>query len=400
MRICASERKRCSLWLRPGEDMPVKKAPEIRCFQSPSRYLQGPNTFETLHETVAIFGTRAFAVIDYFFFDELSKKLESQFAEHGLEVTCTKFENEINQDNLDRINEKVSSLGYIPDFIIGIGGGKSCDMAKAVATDFNTRVIVMPTALSTDAPTSCHSVLYHDDGSHYLKQHRRNPDYVIVDTELAIKAPVITFISGLGDAMATYFEGVACYTNNDLTYAGGSKYCTTQAGRAIARLAYEVLMKYGRQAYEDAKAHRRTQAFEDVAEANTLLSGLGFENTRCAIAHGLQGIFNQLPAKPLLHGQQVGYALLVQLLVEIKGGVEGRKKDFAEIFEWSRDVGLPLCFADLGITEDADIYMRKMAHVGVEESYLVKNEPFEVTEEMVYSAICELEEYARDHAGK
>ena len=99
----------------------------------------------------------------------------------------------------------------------------------------------------------------------------------------------------------------------------------------------------------------------------------------------------------MLHGQQVGYSLLVQLLVEMNGGVEGRKTDFEEVFAWSKDVGLPLCFADLGIVEDRDQYIRKMANIAVNESYLVKNEPFEVTEEMIVEALYTLEEYALTH---
>ena len=372
-------------------------APAARCFQSPSRYLQGPGTMESLYETVMIFGSSAFAIIDTFFYNDLSEKLAAQFSQHGLTIHCSKYEGEMNQENLDRLNKAVQELDEPPTFIIGIGGGKACDMAKAVATDNRAKVIVVPTALSTDAPTSCHSVLYRENGSHYLKQHRRNPDYVIVDTKIAVNAPVSTFVSGLGDAMATYFEAMASYGNDDVCYAGGSRYRSTQAGRAIAELAYKTLMENGRQAYADAKAHRLTQAFEDAAEANTLLSGLGFENTRCSLAHGIQGSFNVLPSKPLLHGQVVGYCLLIQLLVEKAGGIPGRARDFEEIFAWSKDVGLPLCFADLGICEHTDHWIRVLVHTAYEESYLLKNEPFPVTEEMVYEAVNELEAYAASH---
>lgn len=45
----------------------------------------------------------------------------------------------------------------------------------------------------------------------------------------------------------------------------------------IARLCYDILMNSGLEAYESAKAHRISQAYEDVAEALTLLSGLGLK---------------------------------------------------------------------------------------------------------------------------
>jgi len=377
--------------------MPVTPAPEIRCFQSPNRYVQGPGTFNSLYETVAIFGDSAFAIIDTALYDEYEKKIAEQFSKQKMTISSAKFEGEVDQDTLDNLNAQVKALEKIPAFIIGMGGGKTCDIAKAVANDFNTKVIIMPTALSTDAPTSSHSVFYNKDGSHYIKRHRRNPDYVILDTNISILAPLTTFISGMGDAMATYWEAMASYANTDVCYAGGSKYCSTQTGRAIAELSYKTLIQNGRQAYMDAKQHVRSAAYEEIAEANTLLSGLGFENNRCSIAHGLQGVLHLLPAKPLLHGQGVGYSLLVQLLVEVAGGIPGRREVFEEIFAWSKDVGLPLCFADLGITEDRDKHIAETARIAIGASYLLKNEPFEVNEKMLRDAIFELEDYAARH---
>ena len=48
--------------------------------------------------------------------------------------------------------------------VIGVGGGKIFDTAKAVAYYVESPVIVCPTIAATDAPCSALTVVYTDDG--------------------------------------------------------------------------------------------------------------------------------------------------------------------------------------------------------------------------------------------
>ena len=70
--------------------------------------------------------------------------------------------------------------------MIGVGGGKVIDTAKAVGHEAGTRVAIVPTIASTDAPTSAVSVIYTPEGafSRYLFV-SRNPDLVLVDTQVS-----------------------------------------------------------------------------------------------------------------------------------------------------------------------------------------------------------------------
>ena len=90
-----------------------------------------------------------------------------------------------------------------------------------------------------------------------------------------------------------------------------------------------------------ARYHLRTPAYEDVAEATGLLSGIGFECTGVAIAHGLQAGFHVLPGKALMHGAGVGYCMLVQLIVA------NEIKRFEQLFRFCKNIGLPVCTADI-----------------------------------------------------
>lgn len=49
--------------------------------------------------------------------------------------------------------------------IIGLGGGKTIDSAKAIADLLKSPVVIAPTIASTDAPVSALSVIYTDEGA-------------------------------------------------------------------------------------------------------------------------------------------------------------------------------------------------------------------------------------------
>lgn len=90
--------------------------------------------------------------------------------------------------------------------VVGVGG-KTMDTAKAVGHEAGVKWASVPTIVSTDMPTSA---LATDDGvfEEYMLL-PRNPDLVLVDTKVAVNAPVRFFVAGMGDALATWVEARA-----------------------------------------------------------------------------------------------------------------------------------------------------------------------------------------------
>lgn len=170
------------------------------------------------------------------------------------------------------------------DFVISLGGGKTTDTAKATADHLKLPVAVLPTTASTDAPCSAVSVLYTEAGAfdRYLF-FDKNPTIVLVDTTVSVKAPPRFLASGVGDALATNVEARVC--GNALNFGHG---LPTSVASAIGQKCEDILFQYAKLAYEANKAQTITPAFEAVVEANTLLSGLGFESGGLAAAHAVR----------------------------------------------------------------------------------------------------------------
>ena len=130
----------------------------------------------------------------------------------------------------------------------------------------------------------------------------------MVDTALVANAPAEFLVSGMGDALATYWEADTCSKSckpNALTGA-----CPpTLSSLALARLCYDTLLEYGLQAKVAVEKKALTPAVEAIVEANTLLSGLGFESGGLAGAHAVHNgltVLKQSHAK--FHGQKVASA--------------------------------------------------------------------------------------------
>ncbi len=352
-----------------------------RAFAAPSRYIQGRNELDHLLEYTGIYGKNVFAIIDYFFYDQLSAKFQAMYQNGEGDIKIERFEGQITAEKIARTTELASP--FAPDVIVGIGGGKTVDTAKAVADDLHRPVIVVPTTASTDAPASSLSVIYTEEGVHNGTRHyHKNPDLVLLDTEILVHAPIRYLVAGMGDALATYVEARANMASDSANYIGRG-YRRTLAGMAVAKACQETILSKGYQAKLAAEQGLCTPDVEDVIEANTLLSGLGFQNTGCAGAHALNAGFSNLSGQEcgrMLHGEFVAFGTLVQLILE-----QRPEEEFDRMFRFFKQVGLPTTLAGLGIDRNNHEALYKVAEASIKSYWTV--EPFFLDAQTVFDGI-------------
>jgi glycerol dehydrogenase len=297
----------------------------------------------------------------------------------GFDHVVGGFAGECTVDEIDRGSADAREAGA--DVIIGAGGGKALDTARAIAANLGLPVVNCPTLASSDAPCSALSVLYTPDGEFdQLRFYPRNPELVLVDTSLVAAAPRRFLVSGMGDALATWFEARTVIEARKANQVHGG---TTLTGGALARLCYQTLRADGVLAATAVDCGVVTPALEHVVEANTLLSGLGFESGGLAIAHSVHnGLTTAVGTHVYLHGEKVAYGLLVQLIVE------GRPADeLAEVVAFSRSVGLPTTLGEIGVDASDRTALQLVADRTIAPDETAHNEPFEVTAAMILDGI-------------
>ena len=146
----------------------------------------------------------------------------------------------------------------------------------------------------------------------------------------------------MGDALGTYFEGRASIRTESASLEGTG---ITRAGQALAKLCYETLRQYGKQAIEACKLHVVTPALENIIEANVYLSGVGADNVNCAAAHSVYNGITAVGCKHADHGDCVAFGTLVQLVLE-----GATMDEFKDVQGFCLEVGLPVTLEQVGIT--------------------------------------------------
>jgi len=297
----------------------------------------------------------------------------------GWEFQIQTFTGECTPLEIDAVTEKAKSIGA--KSIVGAGGGKSLDTARAAAFLANIPFALAPSIASTDAPCSALSVVYDDQGKFLeYRVFKRNPDLVIVDTTLIANAPVRYFAAGIGDGFSTFFEAEACKISGKPNMRGGQ---STLTAFALARLCMDTLLADGEDACVSVANKTITPALERVVEANTLLSGLGFESSGLAAAHAIHNGLTIIPAThEFLHGEKVAIGVLTQLILE------GQPSSlFQTLVRFLKLIGLPTRLKHLGVDVNDSAAIQAIATRATLPGETIHNEPFVVTASMVADAL-------------
>ncbi|MDQ0218041.1 glycerol dehydrogenase-like iron-containing ADH family enzyme [Peribacillus cavernae] len=176
--------------------------------------------------------------------------------------------------------------------------------------------------------------------------------------------------------------------------AGG---LTTIAGRAIAEKSEEVLFEFGLLAYESVKRQIVTPALEAVIEANTLLSGLGFESGGLAAAHVIHNGFTVLDGDihHLTHGEKVAFGTVAQLVLENRP-----INEIERYIEFYLQLGLPVTLEEIKLQDATREDLYNVGVAATKENETIHNFPFTVTPDDVVNAILAVDQFAKAYKAR
>ncbi|MFM9846302.1 MAG: glycerol dehydrogenase [Hyphomicrobiaceae bacterium] len=322
-------------------------------FGAPGRYIQGPGVISQIGACVAQCGRSAVVVSDAFVIGLIRETVSHSCKEAEVDVIFLEFNGEVTAAGIEQL--KASFGSGAADVVIGAGGGKGIDAGKALAHARSSALITLPTVASNDAPTSKNYVVYDD---HHQLVHvghlLASPRFVVVDTALIAKAPRQFLAMGIADGLTKKFEAEQCLKSGGANMFGARP---SLAGLALARECYRLLRADSKEALAVAGSGQPNEAFERVVEAALLMSGLGFESGGLSIAHAMTRGLSRVPGpREAVHGWQVAYGLLLQLVLERRD--EAFMSDLLAFYDV---VGLPKSLADLKVAQITDDILRQIA---------------------------------------
>lgn len=217
-----------------------------------------------------------------------------------------RFGGQATQAEIDRAAEELAGV----DVVVGAGGGKSLDTAKAVAHDLRRPCVALPTSAATCAAMTALVVLYDVTGRFDRYRYATTaPTVALCCPALLASTPDRLLAAGLADGAAKQVE----------TVSSAGRAPSDLLGAASLWLAERALDLYETAAagWPHDPAARSAVAYGNVVLSG-LSSGIGGMSSFATVAHALANGMTRIVPRPdrLLHGEWIAPLLLSQMRLE------------------------------------------------------------------------------------
>ena len=283
------------------------------------RYFQYHGALKRLGKEVSAYGKRVFILYsDDTVKGKTAERINESINECGLESKSLVFEEPSSGESFQKIAGMLKQ--YRADAVVGVGGGRILDIAKAAGDLAGIRVFTAPTSAATCAAYAIFFVEYGESGGITRGGFMNNEiagvladlDYILDD------CPVRYFVSGIADAMSKHPESV--FTSLYLGEEGDIP--PVASSRRLAEYTYHKYLSEGLAAVEAFQKKEDSKLPEEFVNLNIMMTGLisnmsvggkslalahNFYDAICCKHHDIRARF--------LHGELVGMSLPMQLYV-------------------------------------------------------------------------------------
>ncbi len=347
---------------------------------APAKVVRGERAWEESHQLIAsicrsplLLGrSKATAV--------LRQGLLSNLKSLGLNTVSAELKHDCCEMDLNRIN--CLALYNSCDGVVAAGGGKVLDAGKLLAHRLGIPCITVPLSASTCAGWTALANIYSPTGAFQRDEVlARCPQLMIFDHGLVRQAPPRTLASGIADAIAKWYEAsVSCGSSND---------GLIQQAVQMARVLRDQLLIDGPEALRDPNSLAWIKVAEACALTAGLIGGIGGSRCRTVAAHAVHNGLTQLEAcHEMLHGEKVGYGILVQLrLEEIIGSNQLAAQARRQLLQFLRKLDLPVSLDDLGLSKVSLIELKEVCRFACQADSDLHHLPFAISPSSLLEAL-------------
>ena len=344
-------------------------------------YTVGADAMGSFRDICAPLGKRVLVIGGKRALRAAQEKLEAAILPEFEIVDTVLYGDECSKKRAEELARKFKDGGV--DFLIGVGGGKAIDTAKCTAHLLGKTVVTVPTIASTCAATSALSVVYTENHAFSEFWYYEKPAYhCFIDTQIIAEAPHEYLRAGIGDTVAKFYETEFSARNREKGYSD-------MMALSVAAMCNEPLMENAVSALEMAKSGKTGRSLETAARIILVSTGMVSmminPKFNGAVAHALFYGLTEIEGfeERFLHGDVVGYAAIVQLLLDDKADEARKLKKFLE------SIGIETTLSKRGITVDRDALETVISSTLKDPDMEVI--PYEITADMLYNAILKAE---------
>ncbi|SKA01548.1 glycerol dehydrogenase [Pilibacter termitis] len=281
--------------------------------KTPQKYIVENKIIQKIGEYAKEYGEKVLIVATQKGVERFGAKIEESFRQNQLETVSFVFQGYPTLQTAKEIaelaqKERVTSL-------VALGGGRVIDVVKVASNDSKLPLIVVPTIAATCASWASVSIVYNQKGEFVQPYfNEKSPEVTLVDPEVILSAPPRFLYAGIIDTIAKYIE-IAPYLEK-------TKVDTIlQSVVAIAKEGVEILKHHGNKAIQQAEEGKFEESAKAVIDAIILQAGLTGSLESGKLYQGLGHPFYDAStfvkkSNQLLHGERVGFGLLVQKVLQ------------------------------------------------------------------------------------
>ena len=301
---------------------------------------------------------------------ELRQRLVADLLSQGLNPLQAQLQFDCCEQDLQRVAAEAQGS----DAVLAAGGGKVLDAGKLLAHRLSLPCITVPLSASTCAGWTALANIYSSQGAFEADVVLdRCPDLLVFDHGLVRQAPARTLASGVADALAKWYEASVS--------SGDSSDGLVQQAVQMARVLRDQLLIDSPAALQDSDSEAWVRTAEACALTAGVMGGLGGARCRTVAAHAVHNGLTQLQAcHHVLHGEKVGFGILVQLRLEERlGGNRLAGQAHRQLLPLLQQLGLPVSLEDLGLAQASLSELQEVCRFAYREGSDLHHLPFAVT---------------------
>lgn len=280
------------------------------------------------------------------------KKVEASLEDCGYDASIEVIESSTIEEvkQVENISREMNA-----SFLLGVGGGKSIDIAKLASMHLGLPFISVPTAASHDGIVSSRASIIKNNKT--VSESAHSPYAVVADTQIIASAPYRLLAAGCGDIISNYTAVRDWELAHRLRNESFSEYASI-----ISKMTAKILIESA----ETIKPGLEESAWTVVkalVASGVAMSIAGSSRPASGSEHKFSHALDEIAPKPALHGEQCGVGTIIMMYLH--GG------NWQEIRCALKTIGAPTCASELGIDEEYIIQALLRAHTIHPERYTI-----------------------------